>query len=515
MTPQPDWFARLPRRPAADRPDPADDRRRRWTRFGRRLATAVAVLAVALTGAYAGVFFGARSSADVGPFRVEFRLTPATEGGTQVAVPPLGALFLDSHAGPTRLTVRLDSLDQRRTQALIEDPQGLAASSRSAPEDVRDAVQRLALRTLAVSTLGALLLSALAFRDTRRVAWSGALALTVTAGVLGTAASTIRPQALDEPRYEGLLVNAPALVGDARRIADDYERYAAQLQRLVGNVGRLYTTVSSLPIYEAQPDTTRVLHVSDLHLNPAAWPMIRTVVRQFDIDVVVDTGDLADRGSEPEPAYVSMVGELDVPYVYVRGSHDSPATVAAVAGQPNAIVLDDQVVTVAGVTVAGIGDPRFTPDQQHAELEEAPAENVDPGGQLAATVRTTGHAVDIAVVHDPAFAPPLNGHTPLVLAGSTHDRRVDVLPPIGGRDATRLMVQGSTGGAGIPGQEDPKPGPMTMSVLYLDERQRLAAYDDIRVSGTGTTQVSLDRRVIEGTDPTASDAPPATDTVPR
>src|SRR5690606_11303943 len=109
-----------------------------------------------------------------------------------------------------------------------------------------------------------------------------------------------RPTAVEEPTYQGLLVNAPAVVGEARQIADRYDEYTAQLQRLVRTVSQLYTTVSTLPVSDDQNDTIRVLHVSDLHLNPAAFDLINTVVDQFNIDIVVDTGDLTDWGSEQE-----------------------------------------------------------------------------------------------------------------------------------------------------------------------------------------------------------------------
>ncbi|MFJ2081133.1 metallophosphoesterase [Micromonospora chokoriensis] len=477
-----------------------------------RVLLAVALVAVTATGVTIGTLLGPRGASDVGPFRVAFELAPSTDGGTEIAIPPLGSLFLDSHDGPARLTVRLDSLDQRRTEALLDDPAGLARAGATAPQDLREALLRLGLRTLGVSVLASMLLAGLTFRSVRRVAWSGGLALLVTGGTLGTAALTVRPQALAEPRYEGLLVNAPALIGDAQRIADDYNRYAEQLQRLVGNVGELYTTVSTLPIYQAAPDTTRILHVSDLHLNPAAWPMIKTVVEQYDIDFVIDTGDITDWGSEPETSYVSMIGQLDAPYVYIRGNHDSPRTAAAVASQPNAVVLDDSVTTIAGVTVAGIGDPRFTPDKQETDAGpwEEPAATVESTGeQLATTIRSLDAPVDIALVHDPASATALNGAAPLVLAGHTHQRKVTTLPPTS-TGSTRLAVQGSTGGAGLRGLEGDEPMPLVMSVLYLGGDHRLQAYDDIQVGGAGTAQVSLNRKVVDGAPPVNSVAPSAT-----
>jgi hypothetical protein len=41
--------------------------------------------------------------------------------------------------------------------------------------------------------------------------------------------------------------------------------------------------------------------------------VMRTVVQQFGVDVVVDTGDLTDFGSEPESRYLDGIRRLGVP----------------------------------------------------------------------------------------------------------------------------------------------------------------------------------------------------------
>lgn len=484
----------------------------------RRLGAVLALLVVTLTGIVAGTYAGGHVGTDIGPFRAQLSLSPSLSGGTTVDIPPLGALKLDSHNGPAYLTVQLGALDQRRTEALIDDPASISRASQSAVEDVRAGVMRLGLKTLASSVLATLLLAGLAFRDVRRMAWAGGLALVITAGSLGLAAATIRPQSIEEPRYEGLLVNAPAIVGDARRIANDYTKYAEQLQRLVGNVSKLYTTVSSLPVYQPAPGTTRVLHVSDMHLNPTGWQLIRTVVEQFGIDVVIDTGDITDWGSEPEASFVGSIGLLKKPYVYIRGNHDSARTAAAVAQQPNAIVLDNSTVTVSGLTIAGIGDPRFTPDKETSPagsgLTKQVAEQViGAGEQLATTVENSPTKVNIALVHDPDSSGPLSGTCPLVLAGHLHARQVSKLPQVPGKQPTQLMVEGSTGGAGLRGLEGEKPTPLTMTVLYFDQQKLLQAYDDITVGGTGQSQVNLERHVVQ--DPTKGDQVPVTPTPTR
>jgi hypothetical protein len=86
-----------------------------------------------------------------------------------------------------------------------------------------------------------------------------------------------------------------------------------------------------------------------------------------------------------------------------------------------------------------------------------------------------------------------------------------MLAPVPGGMPTRLMVEGSTGGAGLRGLEDEEPLPLAMSVLYFDENKVLQAYDDIRVGGTGQAQVTLERKVIKDEQATPSEgqhAPP-------
>jgi predicted phosphodiesterase len=501
--------------------------RSRWT---LRLRIAAAVALVSVGGVVIGTMLFAHADLNVGPFRAEMSISPSVRGGTEVDIPPLGSLHLDSHSGPIHLKVNLGSLDQNRTEALIDDPAAISSAGQNAVEDVRSGVLRLGVRTLGIAVLSALVFAALIFRNVRRVAAAGVTALAVTGASLGLAAGTLRPDSIAEPRYEGLLVNAPAVVGDARRIADDYGKYADQLQQIVSNVSRLYTTVSSLPVYEPAGNTTRLLHVSDLHLNPAAWGLIRTVVQTFEIDAVVDTGDMVDWGSAAETGFASAIPQVGVPYIFVRGNHDSQALQAAVARQRNAVVLDNAITTVDGLTIAGIGDPEFTPDK----TQEQPAANSDEaatspllvsGERLATTIRASTKPVDIALVHNPAMAPPLSGAVPLVLAGHLHRREVTMLPapepaasaspaPSASPGAaaqpatpTRLMVEGSTGGAGLRGLEKEEPTPLTLSVLYFDEKHQLKAYDDIQLGGTGESNVEMQRNVI-GAEP-ASPSPSA------
>lgn len=468
-----------------------------------KLFKALALGAVAIGGAMIGLLIAAPTTVDIGPFSSTFTVEPSLAGDTEVVIPPLGSLHLDTHDGPTHLKVRLDGLDQSRTQALIDDPSNITRASRNAVQDVRLGVQRLVLRALGIGMLGAMITAAVIYRRVRQVAWAGGISLVVLGASFGLAGLSFNPAALKEPRYDGLLARAPTVIGDAQRIADRYDEYARQLEKMVINVGTLYQTVSTLPVAPEEGSTTKVLHVSDLHLNPSAWPVIRSVVEQFRIDVVADTGDINDWGTEVEANFVASIPLLKVPYVFVRGNHDSSVTQAAVAAQPNAVVLDNTVQTVAGLTFAGIGDPRFTPDKAvnpHGTGGES-QRTIDAveqaGNRLAQTITDSSVRVDIALAHDPRAASQVAGTCPLVLAGHTHERKVSRLD----KTSTIMMVEGSTGGAGLRGLEHEHPMPLSMSVLYFDQRREIVAYDDITVGGTGLAEVSLKRTMVEEPEP--------------
>jgi predicted phosphodiesterase len=512
----------------------------RHRRLRRPLRVAL-FLAATFAGLLLGVWLGGSTHQDIGPFQAQLSITPSLRGDTSVEIPPLGSLELDSHDGPAHLGIRLQNLDENRTRALAANSssQSLDRVGQDAVDQLNAGARRLGLQVCGAGVLGAMGLTALVFRRRRETLVAGFTALAVLAGTGLTAALTFRPDSIQEPRYTGLLTNAPAVIGDARKIADRYGQYREQLQGMVENVSKLYSTISSLPVYEPDKTSTKVLHISDMHLNPAAWTVVHTVADQFNVNLVVDTGDINDWGSEPEASYVDAIAQLRVPYVYIRGNHDSATTAAAVARQPNATVLDDQVATVGGITFAGIGDPRFTPDKETDKGDTVDKALVDASGEkLAELIRDSPKKVDVALVHDPESATELGGVCPLVLAGHTHQRSIKRLnnapepspsPSVSpstksepdakadgkadGKKAdekTLLMVQGSTGGAGLRGLEKADgPLPLALSILYFDQDHVLQAYDDIRVGGVGLTEVAIERHLVTPGDAKESNPSPS------
>ncbi|MGQ0631886.1 MAG: metallophosphoesterase family protein [Sporichthyaceae bacterium] len=490
-------------------------RRRVWART-RRVAYAriAGIVIVALLGAWFGLLVGAREAGPVGPVDTTMRAHLSWGGDTVVKVGPLGSLQMDTHDGPIGVTVEVDGLNIADAQRLVADPAAFEGLQQWISADAKAAIQALVIRSTLCALAGAILLSLLVFR--RRVRRIVAVALTATALVgasAGTAAATWSPQAVAEPTYTGLLGNAPSVVGNARDIVAGFSDYGQSLAKLVGNVGRLYDVTSTLPAYEPDLSTIRVLHVADIHLNPAAWEVIASITRQFEVRLIIDAGDISDRGSRAENRFMDAIAELGVPYVYVRGNHDSASTVDAIARQPNAVVLDGgDTREVAGLQISGAGDPRFTPDKSAAVWSNEQLAAL--GESLARKVELATAPPDIFVTHDPVMAAPLDGEVPLILAGHTHKRSTELLA-----EGSRIFVQGSTGGAGLRALEGASPTPIEATVFYFDaETKRLQAWDDLNIGGLGLSSVAVSRTLapeelarLKADDPSASTVLPPRD----
>lgn len=481
-----------PAGPKAPRPavpgDLAAPARSPWLR-------ALGMLAVVVLGAWLGLLAVGSIRTPVGPMDTNMTLRPSLTGGSKINVAPLGALELDSHIAPLRLDVDVDRLDPERSQALVDQPERFSGLQDEVTRDVAAGTRELAVRSCVAVISGATALGLVVYRRPRRALAAGGLALTLLAASGVSAYATWNPKSVLEPKFSGLLSSAPSLVGDARSIVTEFDMYQQELARLVTNVTKLYDATSTLPVYQPDPGTIRALHVSDIHLNPAAWHIIASLVEQYEIDVIIDSGDTMDHGSAAENGFLDPIRDLGAPYVWVRGNHDSTVTQDHLEKFRNVRVLDDgKAVDVGGLRIAGTGDASFTPDRTGPGGNKAAAQL--EGARLATALRDqdrAGTPVDIAVAHDPNTARATDGTVPLVLSGHLH-RRINEQLKLG----TRLKVEGSTGGGGLRAVQNEKPEKVHASVLYLDRStRRLQAWDEITLGGLGLTTAEVSRHLPE------------------
>ncbi len=476
---------------------------RRWP---RRIAWALLVAALSLAGAWIAVVVAGTERQAVGPFDTTMSLRPALHGGTTVDTPPLGQLMLDTHDSPLRLYVQVKGLDAEKARKIAADPQRLTGLEGRAVSDVRSGLVDLFVRTAVAALVGGVGLALLVVRRVRAAAAAALVALGATGLGYYATWATWNPNSIQEPRYTGLLTSAPAVVGNARDIVEDFDKYREELARLVTNVSRLYSTTSTLPVMSQQEDMIKVLHVSDLHIAPQAWDVIASVAHQYNVDVVVDSGDITDHGTPAENRYLDGVRRVDAPYVWVRGNHDSMVTQHAMQKIPGVTVLNGKPKTVAGIRFLGVGDPRFTPDNSRSDPSD---DVVTAQAQALASVAREDGNIDAIVYHDPGADALFDGLAPTVLSGHTHQFSSQLMP-----QGTWRMVEGSTGGSGLRALMPANgPAPIQLSVLYLDKQTaELRAWDHISLGGLGQTSAEIDREVVEPDEQPVTNLPTPTPT---
>src|SRR5699024_9678905 len=154
---------------------------------------------------------------------------------------------------------------------------------------------------------------------------------------------------------------------------------------------------------------------------------------------------------------------------------------ATIDAQTNAMVLDNEVAEVAGLRIAGIGDPRLAADDDSDAGGWRAGDKAvrDAISQLGDTVEAYDAAhpeepVDIALSHDPTQPEGLLGRTPLVLSGHMHTSKVELDREGSGTD---WFTVGSTGGALASGGVQPvlqgdDPLDLTARMLYFDQDTR-------------------------------------------
>jgi len=432
------------------------------------------------------VSFLARQEVTVGPARVRLEAGAALVGTSRLAAPPFGSVSARTHQGPIAFRATIDDVDVKRLGRLLEGPGPAGPGGPRFAEleatlgPLEDQARRAAtwfLVRIAVLGLAGGLAGVLLFRRRtgRRLLRCGLGGLTATVLLLGPALATYDVTAFRAPRYDGALEYAPALIGDVRTGLDRLRTLREEMTRIGHNLDRAYAALAS-PVGELDGNgTIRVLHVSDLHLNPAAFDLGDRLADQFDVAAVVDTGDTGTWGLPPEPEVAANIGRFDVPYLFVKGNHDDPDMVKAVAANDNARVLDGTGTEVAGIRFFGVADPTFTPGKGH-QVEEFEDLKVARSVGVGDTIDRQALRPDVLLVHDARLATYARGHVATVLEGHLHRFGTEVV------NGTRTLMSGTTGAAGPDGLRAEDPPPAAAEVVYFDPTtRRPVAVDRISV----------------------------------
>jgi predicted phosphodiesterase len=398
-----------------------------------------------------------------------------------------------------RFSATLDTVDADVAAEVIGD-RGVRGLADDVQEDAAAAMGTHAIRALLIGFAGILLAAALVYRSrwraVRRTAVAGVVVMALLAA--GTFA-TFRADAFVQARYTGSLRAARDLLGPLRDAGSRLEGFRGELDRLVRGTMRAYGVLGQVP----SPGDRVFLHVSDIHASPLGMDFAGRLAEEFDVDAVLDTGDLVTFGTVPESLIFDRIPQFEVPYVFVRGNHDAPSVGTRVEAFENADTLEFESVEVGGVWIYGAPHPLYTPGGPMEE-DEAVADAVAAAGEeLAARVAAEEEPPDLVMVHDGRMGDALLGTVPLILSGHFHDFAATA------EQGTIRLRTGTTGGGGFDTFAEDEPVPLAAQLLYLTgSPPRLTAVDRVALDPE-TRQITLARELVEGSafEPTASPTP--------
>jgi predicted phosphodiesterase len=464
----------------------------------RRLVASGVAVCVAVAGAWAALAVGGRISYRVGAFEVEYFTRPGTPV-TEIALPPLGRIEADTHLSPIRITATVESIDPERANEAVREG-GVTELVERVERDGLAALRDHVLRALLIALFGGLVAGILVYRRPREAASAALAGWLVVVALGGLAYATFRPSAFLEPRYTGSLRLASRLVGPVREATNRLEDFRSELDRLVRGTVDAY---GALQLERAPTgDAVVALHVSDLHASPLGMDLVQRLARSFEVDLVIDTGDITSLGTPLEETILSRIPELGVPYVFVRGNHDSPEIGARIAVLRDTTMLDGRTVTIEDLRIHGVPHPLFTPAPGFDLLDEEIADAVrEAGAAVAEDLATEEDPVDILAVHDDRMAEASAGLTPLVLSGHFHEFG-DAQ-----REGTLFLRSASTGGGGLDTFTAEEPIPLGAEVLYFEgSPPRLVAFDRVSLDPE-TRDITVDRELVEPAEPVPGPSP--------
>lgn len=449
----------------------------------RRSAALLGVTVLGAVAAVASLALLSPTSGAVGPGRVEIKATAAWSGRTRLSLPPLGAISAVTHRAPVALAAEVERIDLERLQRVLTAPDPQARLEAAVERDLRPLLRAMVLKTLVLgAVVGGLVAALLPGRHLRHLPAGALGGLLAVAGLLLATWRSYDTAAFAQPRFEGSLERAPGVLRAVGRHVDDL----AEVRRRVTTLGRelssLYETLAAPA--GPSPGETRLLHVSDMHLNPLGLEVTRQLAERFAVAAILDTGDLTSYGYPVESRFASLLEDMPVPYVVVPGNHDSPDVRRALAAAGNVTVLDG-LTEIGGVRVLGVADPTFTADNV-VSAEDAAA--LKRGRALEVARRVDADEPDVLAVHDPLLAGRARGRVPLVVAGHVH-RRGNTLA--GG---TRVLTVGSTGATGL-GTFTVEGGRAYEAEILSFTAGRLTAVDYVSFRGIGGS-FRVDRVVV-------------------
>ncbi|MFZ5648621.1 MAG: metallophosphoesterase family protein [Bacillota bacterium] len=452
----------------------------------------IALYISALLGAL--IFLGilGQQSFRVEALQVRLNIDPALSGYTVVDIPPLAAVMAKTHSTPLRITVRLERIDLQSAQKMLNGSKDPAGLMNRVTGELKTAAALFTLKALLISAAGGAFGVFLWRRRPGPVHVYGALAASTSVGLLFLLTfATYDVNKFKNPEFDGTLRVAPWVISVAGQTLDKIDTLNNKMGMIADNVHQLFNQIDELQVYgESREGQVKVLHVSDIHNNPAALGYVQRIADLFKVDMIIDTGDITDYGTPLESMVLERLSGLKVPYLFVPGNHDSPETVKKMRSIRGVTVLDGKTVTVNGLRIMGIPDPSSaSSDIEPPSLDMIPVYAQESEKALQAQPVQP----DILALHNHRIAQRLAGKAPVIIYGHDHKLAVEE------KEGSTMIDAGSSGAAGLRRLQGDRT-PYSVVIQYyapVGGKMKLQAADTITVKNL-SSGFHVERHIFNG-----------------
>lgn len=462
----------------------------------KRFIIAFVILLTAITGGVFAVWqFGGMSIQSQG-LVFSAQLVPAMRGQTVLVIPPFGEVVASTHKGPVELRVSLNRIETEAFASKLEETSSAEKYVTDVKNDLTSQIKQFYMRQLLVGMLGAILVTAMLWRLRPVVALKhSAIACLILAIFISYSFNSYDYHAFSEPEFKGTMKMAPRMMETVRETLNDFEKLRGQTGVVVGNIKELFAGVDELASMnhpDGQDGSMVVLLVSDLHTNPLGVEFMRSIAAQFDVDMLINAGDLSDMGSMPEAGLISDIEGLGIPQVLVSGNHDTPEIMELFAESPGIQVADKTPIEVMGLKVLGWPDNLGTTQEVEYTDNKAKKKALEKQAEDIRNAITQQGMPDILVVHNESVAAKLSDLAPLVVTGHTHSAKLL------SKNGHVVINPGTVGAAGFRGLSSKSEVPYSAAIVYFKPGVGPISCDMIQYNPE-SKQFLLERQVIAQT----------------
>ncbi|MDD2497170.1 MAG: metallophosphoesterase [Desulfitobacteriaceae bacterium] len=460
--------------------------------FWKHLAFAFIII----TGALLFLPLASLGNYQVHDLSLKIFVTPSLEGNTILDVPPFGSLSAKTHSGPLELNVRLERIGTelvKKNLNIAPDQMQLLSDLK---KEISSHLKKFVLYSLTAGALGAALSVFLIWRPgIKTILKSGFGGALIVGSLLLIGGTTYRADSFREPDYNGVLAVAPNIVQLASEILPKLAEIEDHTEAVVNNIQALAANSSVLPILgnpSEESSTRKILLVSDLHSNPLGVKLIDSLINDFSIDFIIDAGDLTDFGTPLETETVKEISKLEVPYLFTPGNHDSPQIIESLKALGNVVILEGNILSVAGLKILGFPDP-LSYSSDVTEKNPTLWNEIVLKESKAYQQIIDQEVPDILVIHNPEISQHLarDNDIPMIINGHTHRQMLESIS----NNSFRINP-GSTGAAGLRGLYSEKGTPYAATILHFNLTQGPLAADLIQYDPL-SKRFSLERRLLE------------------